>query len=105
MIKSEIIYTNNDNDNIDSINSLKCKARLLYFKYIDYGSNYKIDLDFNVRQSIINIMEIPDEWDKYKINGKEILHFFDNVIEDIFKSLISSFARFKKSKKYQQRNN
>ena len=67
MIKSGIVYLNSKNDNIDAISSLKYKARLLYLKYIEYGSNYEIDLDFNVRQCIINIMEISDEWDEYEI--------------------------------------
>ena len=38
IIKSQIVYQNNE--------SLKNKAHLLYIKYIEYGSNYEIDLDF-----------------------------------------------------------
>ena len=47
-------------------------------------------------------MEIPDEWDEYEMNNKEILHFFDKIIENVFKSLIASFGRFQQHKKNQK---
>ena len=75
MVKSEIVYPENkeNNENNENLNkSFKHEARRLYLKYIEYESDYQIEIDKDVRQEIINLMEAKDQWDNHKINTKAI---------------------------------
>ena len=87
----------NDNDNLKKI------ARLLYLKYIKIGSEWEINIGYDERSRLMNIMHDENIWmnESKEFDNKEVLYFiFDDCIETMTFLLGTVFSRFKYCDKF-----
>eukprot|EP01084_Bolivina_argentea_P043133 79483_1 len=99
MIDSSIVYHEGNNDD-NMLKIIKIKSNKLFYKYIEYGSQYEIILKNTTREQIIDIMSHLDWIDDDTVNVNHIINAFDQCCTDIFATLIAAFGRFQATNEY-----
>eukprot|EP01084_Bolivina_argentea_P180523 311894_1 len=86
--KSSIIDKHLKKNNT-SISAYKTIAHVLYLKYIDTCAELEVNISGELRAKYLLVDE--GNWD---IDKQEMMHLFDQVIDEMFILMLQSFARF-----------
>ena len=68
-----------------------------YIKYIEIGSEFEINIDYNTRNELTNKLNNFDEWILLNTNTNDISLLFQNSQKIMCNFLYNSFFRFKSS--------
>eukprot|EP01083_Nonionella_stella_P039946 108641_1 len=97
--KSSIVYQNavNESDEQTKMNSLKTKAHSLYLKYVREGAQFEINISFNERFKLINLMSDKEKWmdEKWDVSVQDLCDVFAISSDQIYRLMVDSTTRFK----------
>eukprot|EP01084_Bolivina_argentea_P257357 433588_1 len=99
--KSMIVYDDKLQDgdlNADEfLDRLRRISHQLFLKYIEFGSNFEINISTQTQIEVCNLMQHKDDWlhdeDVTPGNLYDMLHFFDKCCNELFVMMMSSFKR------------
>ena len=135
--KSSIVYSNEDyfnnllniychenskldvfNLEVEWLNDIKYKAYLLYSKYVEFGSDFEINVSYRVRKELRKIMK-KENFDNFNSSSRslvlsdveltaqelKVFRLFHRCCVQMFHVMIGSFQRFQQSKHFNKLQN
>eukprot|EP01084_Bolivina_argentea_P126892 224548_1 len=100
IVKSEIVFNNEEEVKSDQLTQIKKKANKLFNKYIEYGSVYEIFITENTRGNMSEVMSHLDWIEDDDINVNHVMKLFDDCGQEIYFILLSQFGRFQATNQY-----
>ena len=101
-----------DDENMDmkEIKDIKKKLKMcatsLYLKYIGIGSEFEINISWNMREKYINLFQQTNDKNNNKLLDKydfdDYIDLYDECCNDMFKLMKDSFDRFTKKNEYKK---
>eukprot|EP01084_Bolivina_argentea_P302051 521301_1 len=92
---SDIIEAKEQNVSNDYLIEAKMKAYKLYTKYIEFGSEFEINISSKQRNTIVNIIKDFDYFIGLNINAEELWKLFEESKYEMIKLLSFSLGRLK----------
>eukprot|EP01083_Nonionella_stella_P040801 110602_1 len=103
--KSVIVHSSPSNEAYDDQQKLlkeyKCRAYMLYNKYIKDGAEFQLDLPSDYKSALDPQIGELDKWVNSAINSDQLFHIFDNVIFSQYQIMWKSYQRFVKTGDYE----
>ena len=94
--QSDIVYHEKKTD----LKSFKRRALALYWKYIEEGSDFEVNIDSKMRRALAAVMGNEHEWMEVNgMNAEELSQIFDEVMQEMRLLLKYSRRRFKSDKR------
>ena len=93
---------NEEKHDDNALKSVKEKSGTLFEKYIEWGSEYEVILQYKTREKIIDVMSHPDWIDDNEIGIDDIMELWNDVSKELFVLLENSFSRFRTTQQYQK---
>ena len=99
--KSGIVYRYHEDNNIEKYMKLKLKIYDLYKKYIEIGSKYEINISYNQRNKLMDLMGNKQKWLNNDIlSYKELTNIFVGPGREMYKLMNDGHRRFKNTTKF-----
>ena len=97
---SSIITTYDTNTEYDNITKIKHIGYDLYFKYIEHGSEYEINISHDTRHALIDLMDDKETYLNMNINSNDLLKIFDDCCWEMKRLLQHSLMRAKQKTEF-----
>eukprot|EP01083_Nonionella_stella_P096548 271444_1 len=99
----EYLKTHRNEDKEERIAMYKTMAYRIYHKYVRPGAEYEINIGYALRMRYVSLMNTQESWmDGTGFGEAQLCSLFDDCYNEMMHLMQQTFARFKKSDKFEQ---